>query len=45
MFDETIPEGSMKVSEFGALLKKGIKKHYEKQQSNHSVFNDYRVSI
>ena len=35
--DETIPEGSMTVSQFGALLKNGIRKHYEDQRSNHSA--------
>ena len=35
--DETIPEGSMTVSQFGAVLKNGIKKHYEDQRSNHSA--------
>lgn len=35
--DETIPEGSMTVSQFGALLKNGIRKHYENQRSNHSA--------
>ena len=34
--DETIPEGSMNVSQFSALLKNGIRKHYEDQRSNHS---------
>ena len=34
--DETIPEGSMTVSQFGALLKTGIRKHYENLRSNHS---------
>ena len=34
--DETIPEGSMTVSQFSALLKNGIRKHYEDQRSNHS---------
>ena len=34
--DETIPEGSMTVSQFGELLKNGIRKHYEDQRSNHS---------
>jgi len=34
--DETIPEGSMTVSQFSALLKNGIRKHYENQRSNHS---------
>ena len=34
--EETIPEGSMTVSQFGALLKNGIRKHYENQRSNHS---------
>jgi hypothetical protein len=33
--DEAIPEGSMTVSQFGTLLKNGIKKHYENQRSNH----------
>ena len=33
--DETIPEGSMTVSQFGILLKNGIRKHYENQRSNH----------
>jgi len=35
--DETIPEGSMTVSQFSALLKNGIRKHYEDQRSNHSA--------
>ena len=35
--DETIPEGSMTVSQFSALLKNGIRKHYENQRSNHSA--------
>ena len=35
--DETIPEGSMTVSQFGALLKNEIRKHYEDQRSNHSA--------
>ena len=35
--DETIPEGSMTVSQFSALLKNGIMKHYENQRSNHSA--------
>ena len=35
--DETIPEGSMTVSQFGILLKNGIRKHYENQRSNHST--------
>lgn len=35
--DETIPEGSMTVSQFGELLKNGIRKHYEDQRSNHSA--------
>jgi len=34
--DETIPEGSMTVAQFGALLKNSIRKHYENQRSNHS---------
>lgn len=33
--DETIPEGSITVSQFGTLLKNGIRKHYEDQRSNH----------
>ncbi len=35
--DETIPEGSMTVSQFSTLLKNGIKKHYENQRSNRSA--------
>jgi hypothetical protein len=35
--DETIPEGSMTVAQFGALLKNGIRKHYKDQRSNHSA--------
>ena len=35
--DESIPEGSMTVSQFSTLLKNGIKKHYENQRSNHSA--------
>lgn len=35
--DETIPEGSMTVSQFSTLLKNGIRKHYEDQRSNHSA--------
>ena len=35
--DETIPEGSMTVSQFSALLKNGIRKHYEDQRSNHTA--------
>lgn len=35
--EETVPEGSMTLSQFGALLKNGIRKHYENQRSNHSA--------